>query len=137
MFSVGQRVWHRGGHRSGTVLACDGGRVYITQDNGAELDFPASELSATPPAVDASGGATRDFARNDVAPSGGARAGARVLTNRVLTARDVTPDIRKGGVTGGCSRDRARKLVHCEGAMRATASWNVAIRVAIGKLGSG
>ena len=37
MFSVGQRVWHRDGKRSGKVLECEGGRVYIEQDNGAEL----------------------------------------------------------------------------------------------------
>jgi len=49
MFPVGQKVWHRDGRRSGTVLECDGDRVYIEQDNGAELDFPAAELTATPP----------------------------------------------------------------------------------------
>ena len=50
MFSVGQQVWHRNGQRSGTVLECDGDRVFITQENGAELDFAASDLTATPPA---------------------------------------------------------------------------------------
>ena len=49
MFSVGQRVWHRDGQRSGTVLECDGDQVFIAQDNGAELDFRASDLTATPP----------------------------------------------------------------------------------------
>jgi hypothetical protein len=49
MFSVGQKVWHRDGKRGGTVLECDGDRVYIAQDNGAELDFRASDLTATPP----------------------------------------------------------------------------------------
>jgi hypothetical protein len=57
MFSVGQRVWHSGGQRSGTVLECDGDRVFIVQDNGAELEFPASALTTTPPAgATASGG---------------------------------------------------------------------------------
>ena len=51
MFSVGQKVWHRNGQRSGTVLELDDGRVYIAQDNGVELDFPASEMTATPPVV--------------------------------------------------------------------------------------
>ena len=27
MFSVGQKVWHRNGQRSGTVLECEGDRV--------------------------------------------------------------------------------------------------------------
>ncbi len=58
MFSVGQRVWHRDGQRSGTVLECAGDRVYIEQDNGAELDFPASALTATPPAGAKASGAT-------------------------------------------------------------------------------
>ena len=49
MFSVGQRVWHRDGKRSGKVLECDGGRVYLEQDNGAELEFPETELTAAPP----------------------------------------------------------------------------------------
>ncbi len=49
MFTVGQKVWHRDGRRTGTVLECDGDRVYIEQANGAELDFPASDLSATEP----------------------------------------------------------------------------------------
>ena len=38
MFSVGQRIWHRDGKRSGVVLECDGGRVFIEQDNGAKRD---------------------------------------------------------------------------------------------------
>jgi hypothetical protein len=45
MFSVGQRIWHRDGQRSGKVLECDGDRVFIAQDNGAEVDFRASDLS--------------------------------------------------------------------------------------------
>ena len=49
MFSVGQKVWHHDGQRSGTVLECDGDRVFIAQDNGVELDFRASDLTVTPP----------------------------------------------------------------------------------------
>jgi hypothetical protein len=37
MFSMGQRVWHRDGKHSCKVLKCDGGQVYIEQDNGVEL----------------------------------------------------------------------------------------------------
>jgi hypothetical protein len=84
MFSIGQRVWHRGGQRSGTVLECDGGRVFIAQDNGAELDFPASDLTATPPA-NASGAEPHDNART-------AKSAARLLANRILTSRDITPE---------------------------------------------
>ena len=50
MFSVGQRVWHRDGKRSGKVLEIEGDLVFIEQDNGAELDFRARDLTATPPA---------------------------------------------------------------------------------------
>jgi hypothetical protein len=50
MFRVGQRVWHRDSQRSGTVLECDGDRVFIVQANGVELDFLASDLTTTPPA---------------------------------------------------------------------------------------
>ena len=49
MFSVGQKVWHHDGQRSGTVLECDGDRVFIAQDNGVELDFRGSDLTSTPP----------------------------------------------------------------------------------------
>jgi hypothetical protein len=85
MFSVGQRVWHRGGQRSGTVLECDGGRVFIAQDNGAELDFPASDLTATPPAVNISGSEPKDNMRT-------AKSAARVVPSRTLTARDITAE---------------------------------------------
>ena len=51
MFSVGQKVWHRNGQRSGTVLDVDDGIVYISQENGAELDFRVSEMTATPPVI--------------------------------------------------------------------------------------
>jgi hypothetical protein len=39
MFPAGQRVWHCDGQRSGMVLECDGDRVFMVQENGAELDF--------------------------------------------------------------------------------------------------
>ena len=85
MFSVGQKVWHRNGQRSGTVLECDGDRVFIAQENGAELDFRASDLTATPPA--------------DAKPASAGQRDARgmpasldhIVPNRRLTARDITP----------------------------------------------
>ena len=86
MFSVGQKVWHRNGQRSGTVLDTDGDRVYIQQENGAELDFPASELSAAPPGDARGAGAKLRDSRAEAALSG------HVTPNRVLTAGDITPD---------------------------------------------
>lgn len=72
MFSVGQRVYHRDGRRSGRVVECDGDRVFIEQDNGAELDFDARDLTVTPPeAVAAAPGAAAD---------------------RGLRAADITPE---------------------------------------------
>jgi hypothetical protein len=86
MFSVGQRVWHRDGQRSGTVLECDQNRVYITQDNGVEMDFRTSDLTATPPpGAKASGGPLK--ARGDTA-----RPAAQVIPSRTLTSADITPD---------------------------------------------
>jgi hypothetical protein len=85
MFSVGQRVWQRGGQRHGTVLECDGGRVFIAQDNGAELEFLASDLTATPPAANTQGAEVKDNART-------AKPGTRVLPSRTLTARDITTE---------------------------------------------
>jgi hypothetical protein len=86
MFSVGQRVWHRSGQRSGKVLECEGDRIFIEQDNGAELEFPASELTAIPPA-------------NAKLPSAGAKerspAGGKpgyFVPSRTLTAADITPE---------------------------------------------
>jgi hypothetical protein len=49
MFAVGQTVYHRAGKHNGTVLECDGDTVYLVQTNGVEIDFPAGELTATPP----------------------------------------------------------------------------------------
>jgi hypothetical protein len=84
MFSLGQKVWHRNGQRSGTVLELDGDRVYIAQDNGAELDFPAGDLMATPP-VAAQTPAETLRSRVAAGPSYEAPV-------RILTARDVTPE---------------------------------------------
>ncbi len=78
MFSVGQRVWHRDGQRSGTVLECDRDRVFIAQDNGVEVDFRASDLLATPPA--------------GAKASGAARPAAYVMPNRTLHSDDITPE---------------------------------------------
>ena len=39
MFSVGQRVWHRDGQRSGTVLECDGDRVSSLRTMGPSWIF--------------------------------------------------------------------------------------------------
>jgi hypothetical protein len=86
MYSVGQRVWHRDGQRSGKVLECDGDRVFIAQDNGAEVDFRASDLTATPPAgVNASGAKLND----DWQP---ARSVAYVMPSRTLIPGDITPE---------------------------------------------
>jgi hypothetical protein len=86
MFSVGQRVWHRDGKRSGKVLECDGDRVFIEQDNGAELDFRASDLTATPPASAAPAIAT---SRDSGAAAGW---GAHGQPHRPLIAADITPE---------------------------------------------
>lgn len=76
MFSVGQRVYHRDGRRSGKVLECEGDRVFIEQDNGAELDFKASDLTATPPEGAVAAGGQNAYA----------------MAERVLTAADITPE---------------------------------------------
>lgn len=86
MFSVGQRVWHRDGKRSGKVLECGGGRVYIEQDNGSELDFPQDELTAAQPAA----GQT-PYARSQDAASAAKQAGY-AMPNRSLVAADITPE---------------------------------------------
>jgi hypothetical protein len=86
MFSVGQRVWHRNGQRSGTVLECDGDRVFIAQDNGAELDFRASDLTATPPGdVKGAGATLRESLQ-------AARSSNFVTPSRALTSREITPE---------------------------------------------
>ena len=86
MFSVGQKVWHRDGKRSGKVLECDGGRVYIEQDNGAELDFPVSELTTAPPAA----GQGSPTTSKDGSPT--PKAAGYVMPNRSLVAADITPE---------------------------------------------
>jgi hypothetical protein len=78
MFSVGQRVYHRDGRRSGRVLDQDGDRVFIEQDNGAELDFKASDLSATPP--------------DDPKASAAADPMSQPVLARPLTAASITPE---------------------------------------------
>lgn len=85
MFSVGQRVWHRDGKRSGKVLECEGGRVFIEQDNGAELDFPMSELTAAPAVGLGSSTRSRDSGLAAKQPD-------YVMPNRTLTAADITPE---------------------------------------------
>lgn len=96
MFSIGQRVWHREGKHSGTVLESVGDRVYIEQDNGAELDFRTSDLTATPPSGQAPQTAGVAVAQAPIArPQGTAHpAGpaARVMPARILTAADITPE---------------------------------------------
>ena len=85
MFSVGQRVWRRDGGRSGKVLEVEGDRVFIEQDNGAELDFRASDLTATPPAGNAS----------VTTPKGSGSAVGRAaytVPSRTLTSADITPE---------------------------------------------
>lgn len=86
MFSVGQTVWHRDGKRSGRVLECDGGRVFIEQDNGAELDFPESELTVTPPA---GGQSSHTRSKDGCSATQQAR---YVMPNRNLVAADITPE---------------------------------------------
>jgi hypothetical protein len=86
MFSVGQGVWHRDGQRSGTVLECNGDQIFIAQDNGAELDFRASDLTATPPPDARASGAKRKDS------SGATGSGAYVMPSRTLTAGDITPE---------------------------------------------
>lgn len=75
MFSVGQTVYHKPSKRSGTVLECDGDRVFIVQANGAEVDFPVGELTAA--------------AAADGKPS------VYTMVARTLTMADVTDEHRK------------------------------------------
>ena len=77
MFSVGQTVYHRTRDKSGKVQECDGDTVYLVQPNGVEIDFPARDLTATPPQ-----GKT-------------ALAAAALVPTRVLTISDITPEHRK------------------------------------------
>ncbi|SDE52848.1 hypothetical protein [Belnapia rosea] len=86
MFSVGQRVWHRDGQRSGKVLECDGDRVFIEQNNGAELEFSAGELTATPPA------GAKMLGTGPKDGGSAARQAGYVMPNRTLIAGDITPE---------------------------------------------
>jgi hypothetical protein len=72
MFPKGTLVYHRDSGRSGRVLECDGGTVYILQDNGAELDLPGAELTTRRP--------------DGVAPASAAD------TPRMLTRADIAPE---------------------------------------------
>ena len=90
MFSVGQVVWHRDGKRSGRVLESDGGRVYIEQDNGAELDFPEGELTATPPSDGQGSPARQGGGRSAAGPA--PQPSANALAPRILIAADITPE---------------------------------------------
>ena len=84
MFPVGQRVFHKTGKHSGTVTEQDGETVYLMQENGVEIEFPASELTATPPSGAALG-----------RPAGGAMAGAAPTNlSRVLTMKDIADEHR-------------------------------------------
>ena len=85
MFAQGQKVWHRRTARSGTVIECDGNRVYIVQDNGVELDFDAAELTVTMP-EGASAASPRPLARGQIAAPAGP------LPARILAPRDITPE---------------------------------------------
>jgi hypothetical protein len=82
MFTVGQKVWHRDGKRSGKVLEVEGDLVFIEQDNGAELDCRARDLTATPPV------ATRPMA---AAPRGPGTQDY-VQPHRTLIAADITAE---------------------------------------------
>ena len=84
MFSVGQRVWHRDGKRSGKVLEIEGDLVFIEQDNGAELDFRARDLTATPPAT------AKPPAMAQA--TGTSQAGGWLQPHRALIAADITPE---------------------------------------------
>ncbi len=86
MFSVGQRVWRRGGQSGGVVVECDGDRVYLRQDNGVEVDFRAADLTAEPPARAQAAGEARKVSFVSVPLVG------RAVPARVLTARDITPE---------------------------------------------
>ena len=85
MFAVGQKIWHRATGRSFTVLECYGGQVCVQQDNGAETDFAAADLTSEPPAQ--IGGVAARTREAQAAPGG-----ARISPARALTMRDITPD---------------------------------------------
>jgi hypothetical protein len=82
MFTIGQKVWHRDGKRSGRVLEVEGDLVFIEQDNGAELDCRARDLMATPPVA----------ARPTAAAPRGPGAPDYLQPHRTLVAADITPE---------------------------------------------
>ncbi len=84
MFPVGQRVFHKTGKHSGTVTELDGATVYLMQDNGVEIEFPASELTASAPSGGAAG-------RPAGAPGAGS---APTNLSRVLTMKDIADEHR-------------------------------------------
>lgn len=91
MFSVGQIVVHKtGGHR-GKVIEHDGDTVYVLQDNGVELEFPARDLTVAPlPEADAA-----PRARSSPVPAtrpSGRVVETAVVPSRVLSVADITPD---------------------------------------------
>jgi hypothetical protein len=85
MFRAGQKVWHRDGRRSGVVLQVEDDLVFIEQDNGAEAEFRAADLTATPPAGKAGAGKPGGAGPTDP------RAAYTVPT-RTLTAAEITPE---------------------------------------------
>jgi hypothetical protein len=90
MFPVGQRVWHRDGQRSGKVLECEGDRVFIEQDNGAELDFRASDLTSVPPGVEVSAAKRTGTNLKSSRPAAGSMTYA--APSRTLNSADITPE---------------------------------------------
>ena len=86
VFSVGQRVWHRDGKRAGKVVACEGGRVFIEQDNGAELDFPVGEVAAAPSGA----GRGPDARSKGHGPS--ERPAAYAMPDRTLVPADINEE---------------------------------------------
>jgi len=83
MFKTGQRLWHRNGQHSGIVQEIDGTTIYLQQDNGVEIDFPARDLTATPPETAAQPPAARG---QNAGPS------AKPLPNRRIVTADITPE---------------------------------------------
>jgi hypothetical protein len=81
MFAVGQKVWRRTGGNGFTVLECYGDRVCVQQDNGAETDFAARDLTGEPPIASSAPAASTQEAR-----------GARAIPARMLTPRDITAE---------------------------------------------
>jgi len=87
MFPKGTVVYHLGTRRSGRVVETDGDTVYIEQDNGAELDFPAADLTTRRP--DSMRPAEAGPATAGPVAPGPAR---QDLPPRSLTAADMTPE---------------------------------------------